>query len=406
MTDSLARRLTDAKVRAARPADRPVKITDGGGLFLLVKPNGARLWRYKYRINGREGLLALGAYPDLSLAAARDAHRAARALVAAGRDPVQARQDDRAEATRQARLDEISTFEAVVASWRETTDHDLAENTIAQRTREIGRHVLPAFADRRIDTIRRRDIADLIKRIEARAPETARNVRNHLNGIAEHAIGLGLIDANPVPPPGILRRRKQTPHRALAEADLPAFLRAVDAAPAEIGTRSALLLVILTASRKSEITGASWSEIDLDAGEWLVPAARMKARRDHLIPLPRQAVEILRELQAFGGGAGLVFPNRRDPGRAMASRTLNEYLRRIGFAGVTVHGFRSVFSTRFNRLGRNPDAIEACLAHAPANAVRAAYNRHDYRAERRELLQEWADHLDAIRAPNVVGLRA
>lgn len=398
MSDAIARSLSDAQIRKARPSDKPFKMTDGGGLFLQVMPNGAKLWRYKFRLNGKEGLFSIGAYPDVSLAAAREAHRDARATVAAGSSPVTARRDQRTADRRADDLARAGLFEAVLASWRETTEPFLSRYTIRQRDNETRRHLLPAFKGRSIDTITRQEVAMLVKRVEVATPETARNLRNILNGVAEHAIGMGLLTANPVPPSTVMRRRVQTSHAAVADDRLPAFLAALAShTSSDPATRAALLLVILTAARKQEVTAARWAEFDLDAGEWLIPADRMKARAAHFVPLPRQAVEVLREVQALGRSDAVVFPNRETPGRTMAEPTLNMLIERIGFRGVTVHGFRSVFSTRYNGLGRNPDVIEACLAHRSMGAVRAAYNRAEYREERRALLQEWADWIDAQR---------
>lgn len=395
MTDSLARKLSDAKARNAKPQDKAIKLSDGGGLYLLVLPTGAKLWRYKFRVGGREGTMALGAYPDVSLAAAREQHQVARSKVAAGENPVHDRKGKREAAAQQVRRDQAGKFDTVIDSWRETTDHGLAALTIVQRAREIAKYVEPAFKGKRVEQISRNEISWLLKRIEARAPEVARNVRNYLWGIFEHAIDIGLISANPVPPPRVLKRRVQKSHAAMSAARLPAFFAALHGCGANPETKAAARLVILTACRKAEATGARWSEFDLDAGEWTIPAERMKARREHWIPLSRQAVAMLRQLRATSSGEHL-FPHRSRPNTPMAERTLNMLLRRNGFHGETIHGFRSVFSTHFNEQGASADVVERCLAHSPADKVRAAYNRHQYKDERRSMLQDWADYLDGL----------
>lgn len=394
MADNLARALKDATVKNAKPTDKPQKLTDGGGMFMLVQPNGAKLWRYKFRLHGKEGVHALGAYPDVSLAAARDLHRAARELVAAGINPVHTRKNERAKAAQDAMLAQAGAFENVLAEWSRVTEPNLARLSIKLRTREIKKHLVPAFANRMVDGITRTEVSGLLKRVEARAPEVARNLRNYLCGIFEHAIDVGLLTASPVPPTRILVRRVQVPHAAMAADRLPVFLKTLVACSANPETIAAMRLVILTACRKNEIVCGRWDEIDLDAGEWLIPAERMKARREHWVPLSRQAVAILRDLRRITTG-DVLFPGRRDHRQPMADRTLNALLERIGFAGETVHGFRSVFSTHFNAAeGVNPDVVERCLAHAPRDKIRAVYNRHQYKDERHAMMQEWADWLD------------
>jgi integrase len=405
MSDAIARSLSDSTVRNAKPKPKPYKLTDGGGLFLMVQPTGAKLWRYKYRLSGKEGLYSLGAYPDVTLSAARDLHRAARAQVAAGVNPGQARQVERAKAVQAEKLAQAGAFPTVLQAWRDVTDPKLAAMSLRQRDREIKKHLVPAFRAKNIDAITRADIAALLKKVEARAPEVARNLRTYLFGIFEHACDLGMVDINPVPPRRVLRPRQSVSHAAMPVDRLPAFLSMLDGCQVNLETRTAMWLTILTACRKNEATGASWAEFDLDAAEWTIPAHRMKARREHWVPLPHQAVTILRQLREYSR-MPLLFPNRRDPSRPMAERSLNALMERNGYHGDTVHGFRSVFSTHFNaKEGVNPDVVERCLAHAPADKVRAAYNRHQYKAERRAMLQEWADWLDALRARNVVQIQ-
>ncbi|CAG2144605.1 Prophage integrase IntS [Cupriavidus yeoncheonensis] len=396
MADNIARSLTDALVRNAKPADKPYKMTDGGGLYLLVQANGAKLWRYKFRLHGREGLHSIGAYPDISLSAARNEHRTARAMVAAGDNPVHARQAERAQVAQERLRAQAGAFETVVSGWRHATEPKLAAQTIAQRAREVTKYLLPEFDQKTIDAIRRVEIAALLKRIDAKTPEVAKNLRSYLYGIFEHAIDIGLIEANPVPPARVLRSRVQTPHAAMAAGKIGGFLNALGNCTANPETITAMRLVILTACRKAEVTSGRWSEIDLDAAEWVIPAERMKARRPHWVPLSSQAVELLRALREISDGNDLLFPNRMDRTRPMSNRSTNALLERIGYAGETMHGWRSVFSTHFNEIGASSDVIERCLAHAPADKVRAVYNRHEYKPERRDMLQQWANWLDEI----------
>jgi integrase len=390
--------LTALKIRTAKPAERAYKIAAGGGLFLLVQPNGSKLWRYKFRLQGVEGLQALGPFPEVGLAAARAAHAASRQLVASGINPVQARRSERESKALATMHRDKGSFESLYADWDAATSVGLRAGTVDQRRREIDKDLVPAFRGRPVASITRLELTSTLKAVEARAPEVARNLRNHLWGIFEHAIDSGLIEDNPVPPVRVLRKRNQQSHPALDPSQLGAFMRALDETESlSQQTRIAMRLVVLTACRKNEVICGSWSEIDLDAAEWEIPAERMKARRAHWVPLSRQAVQWLRELRTIvPEESDLLFPNRVDQTRPMADRSLNAVMERLGLSGQgTPHGMRAAFSTYFNATGANIDVIEHCLAHVPANRVRAAYNRHQYQQERRAMLQAWADFLDS-----------
>lgn len=393
--------LTTLKIKSARAAERAYKLADTGGLFLLVQQNGSKLWRYKFRVNGVEGLQALGAFPAVGLAEARQAHAEARKLVSTGVHPVQAKRLDR-EKQAHAELHRLKgSFAAVCADWSAATAAALRPATVAQRDRELKKDLLPRFKDRAISGLSRLELTEALKQVEARAPEVARNMRNYLWGIFEYAIDSGLIEDNPVPPVRVLRKRNQANHPALSNAQLGEFLRKLDAVQTiNEQTRIAMLLVVLTACRKAEVIEAKWSEFDLDLGEWEIPASRMKAARAHWVPLSKQAVCLIQSLRTIvSSDNSFLFPNRVDPGRPMANRSLNALMERLGFGEAgTPHGMRASFSTHFNRAGASVDVIEHCLAHVPGNRVRAAYNRHAYRVERRALLQDWSDHIDRLRS--------
>jgi len=390
--------LTALKIKTAKPAERAYKIADGGGLFLLVQPNGSKLWRYKFRLQGVEGLQALGAFPQVSLAEARAAHAASRQLVASGINPVQARRSERESKALASMHRDKGSFEALYADWDAATSVGLRAGTVNQRRREVDKDLVPVFRGRSVTSITRLELTTTLKAVEARAPEVARNLRNHLWGIFEHAIDSGLIEENPVPPVRVLRKRNQQNHPALEPSRLGALIRALNETESlSHQTRIAMRLLVLTACRKNEVVCGRWSEIDLDAAEWEIPAERMKAGRAHWVPLSRQAVYWLRELRTLVPDESVyLFPNRVDPSRPMADRSLNAVMERLGLSGEgTPHGMRATFSTYFNATGANIDVIEHCLAHAPANRVRAAYNRHQYQDERRAMLQAWADFLEA-----------
>lgn len=394
MQDSFTRLLSDAKIRKLEPREKAFKMADGGGLFLLIQPNRRMLWRYKFHLNGREGLHSIGAYPEITLSAARERHREARSLVAAGTNPVQARRDELAAAERALVRAESGTFAAVHDQWKELTEPTLAAATVEQHRRECNNYLLPEFGRRVMWEIKRAEVSSFLKRVERKTPEVARNLRTYLNQIFDHAIEMGLVDASPVPSSRMMKPRRRQPHAAMSLEQYPDFLAALVASKHEPETKAAMLLVVLTASRKQEAAAARWSEFDLERATWIIPAERMKARREHWIPLSRQAVMMLRRLREFSEGEFL-FPHRYKPNAPMSDATLNRTIVRLRVDGATVHGFRSMFSTYFNGQHANPDVIERCLAHAPADKVRAAYNRHEYQDERRAMLQQWADVLEA-----------
>ena len=392
--------LTTLKIKSAQPSERAYKLADRGGLFLLVQPNGSKLWRYKFRVSGVEGLQALGAFPEVSLADARSEHAEARRLVAKGIHPGQARRREREEQLRAEIHRAKGSFAAVAADWNAATAADLRPATIEQRNREIEKDLMPRFKERAIISIKRLELTAALKEVEARAPEVARNLRNYLWGIFEYAIDSGLIEDNPVPPVRVLRKRSQSNHPALSPLLLGEFVRKLEAVETiNEQTRIAMQLVVLTACRKAEVIGARWSEFNRKAAEWEVPAERMKAGRAHWVPLSRQVLRLLSALRAIvPSNNEFLFPNRNDPKRPMADRSLNALMERLGFSGDgTPHGMRSSFSTHFNGIGANADVIEHCLAHVAGDRVRAAYNRHAYQDERRKMLQSWANHVEGLK---------
>lgn len=392
--------LSTLQIKTAKPRERAYKLADGGGLYLLVQPSGSKLWRYKFRIGRVEGLQALGSFPEVSLAEARAEHASARKLVDQGIHPVQERKRQREALALEYLHRDQGAFETVLAHWDAATSTSLKPGTIQQRTREITNDLLPALGSRPIAGITRLELTEVLKTVEKRAPEVARNLRNYLWGIFEYAIDSGLREDNPVPPLRILKRRKQKNHAALSPPQLGEFLGTMGIAAIEPGTRIAMRLLMLSACRKVEVIGAQWSEFDFKKANWEIPAERMKAGLPHWVPLPKQAMALLAELRAITPqDQKYLFPNRRDPNRPMAHRTLNALMVRLGFDGKgTPHGMRAAFSTHFNGRHANADVIERCLAHVPANAVRAAYNRHAYQQERRLMLRQWADYLDTLHA--------
>jgi integrase len=398
--------LTESKIKAAKPREKAHKLFDERGLFLLVPLTGARLWRFKYRIGGREKLLSLGAYPDVSLKRAREKRDDARKLVADGSDPSAQR-----KAAKAAGAD---TFRAVADEWIALQAKTLADETVSILRGRLQTVLYPAFGSRPIASIEPPDLLAVLKRIEARGTsETAHRLRSLAGRVFKYAIATGRAK----------RDISADLHGALAPVVVTNFaavtspkrigelLRAIDGYQGQPSTAMALKLAPYVFVRPGELRGARWAEFDLDAKdpEWRLPAERMKMDEEHVVPLSTQAVEILRDLQPLTGDGELLFPGLRSPHRPISENSMNAALRRLGFSQTehTSHGFRSMASTCLNEQGWHPDLIELQLAHAERNKVRAAYNRASRLAERRKMMQAWADYLDGLKAGgNVVSIGA
>lgn len=397
-------KLTDAKLRNLAT---PGKHFDGGGLYLEITPAGGRYWRLKYRHGGKEKRLAFGVYPEVSLKAARDRRTEARALIERGADPMATKRAAEAQAEKEA----SATFEAVAREWLGHQAGKWAPGTLAMIRTSLEAQVFPAIGARPMAQLRPREVVAIVKGIEARgAGETAGRVLQRIRAVFRYAVVHERLDANPMLDlrPGELLKPRQPKHRAaMADKDLPAFLAVLDAYEGDPTTKAALRLLMLTAVRPGELRGARWAEIDTDAAQWRVPAERMKMKIEHLVPLSRQALELIEAQRRISGGGELVFPSPFYPGKLLSENTLNSALARMGYKGEhSAHGFRALFSTVANECGHNPDAIERQLAHVERNEVRAAYHRATYLKDRADLMQWWADYLDGRKGGKVVKIAA
>lgn len=389
--------LTDTAVRNAKPSEKPRKLTDGKGLFLLVHPNGGKYWRLKYRIDGKEKLLALGVYPDVSLAAAREGRDQARKLLANDIDPGAFRQAQK-RATKAATED---SFEAVAREWYTKHSPNWSESHGSRIIRRLERDVFPWLGSRPIAAITAPELLDVLRRIEDRgALETAHRAHQNCGQVFRYAIATGRAERDPaadlrgaLPPAKVRHHPSLTDSKAIAE-----LLRAIDGYQGAFVTKCALRLAPLVFVRPGELRRAEWAEIDLDAAEWRIPAEKMKMRAPHIVPLSTQAVAILRELEPLTGAGRYLFPSVRTSERPMSENTINAALRRLGYDkdSMTGHGFRSMASTLLNEQGWNRDAIERQLAHAERDSVRAAYNYAEHLPERRSMMQHWADYLEGL----------
>lgn len=389
--------LNDPKVRNAKPEAKSRKLFDGEGLYLEISPTGGKWWRLKYRFNGKEKRISLGTYPKISLAEAREERRKAKNKLAEGTDPSAAKQAEKAQ--RKAAL--TNTFESAARAWLEHRAEAWTERTRTIIWASLERYALPSLGNKPITEIQPSDVRAMVQAIEAAgASETAGRVFQRMRAIFRYAIAHGLVKVDPtypLKPSEIFRPRKVTHRAAMAEKDVPAFLRKLSKYEGDPTTCHALKLLMLTAVRPGELRGARWDEFDVKRALWRIPAERMKMKTEHLVPLSTQALQVLEDIQPLTGSDVLVFPSPFYPGKALSENTFNSALARMGYKGIaTAHGFRSLFSTVANEHGHRADVIERQLAHEERDEVRGAYNRAQYLTERAELVQWWADHLDAL----------
>jgi integrase len=391
---------SDTAFRSARPRSKPFKLSDGGGLYLLVQPNAAKLWRLAYRFDGKQKLLALGQYPVTSLADARTKRDAAKKLLADGSDPSVERKAERGA----ARLSRRNTFGAVaeelVGKWEAEGD---APATLKKKKWLLD-FARAEFGNRPIADIKAPEILETLRKIEKRGRhETATRVRSTVGAVFRYAIATGRAERDPS---SDLRGALITPtvtHRAtIVEPNaVGALLRAIDGFQGQPTTRYALQLAPLVFVRPAELRRAEWAEFNIDDAEWRIPGAKMKMRRPHRVPLASQVLAILRELKEITGGSKYLFPSVRSWHRPISENTLNAALRRLGYdkTELTVHGLRSTASSLLNESGKwHADAIERQLAHQEQDEVRGAYTHAaEFWQERVRMMKWWASHLDELR---------
>jgi Integrase len=388
--------LTDTRIKGCKPKIKPYRVFDGGGLYLEVHPNKSKYWRLKYRFAGKERLYAIGSYPDTPLAKARDEADAARKLVKAGIDPVAHRKTQTIETQEAA----TNTFERLAREWIDHQGGRWKEGHKSDVKKSLENDVFPSIGHRPITDIKPPEILAVIRSIERRGVlETAGKILQRCSAVFRYAIQIGRCTYNPAGEmKGALKQKKVEHRAALTENDLPDFLKAVDKYNGDMQTINALKLLMLTIVRTGELRGAQWSEIDLDNATWRVPAERMKMKTEHLVPLSSQAVAVLREQHKLTGQYPLVFPSRSNVMKPMSENTVLFALYRMGYRSrATGHGFRATASTILNEQGWKADVIERQLAHVERNKVRAAYHRSEYLAERKKMMQSWADYLVAKR---------
>lgn len=412
----LATPLTDIQVKNAKPKDKPYKLSDGGAMYLEVMPTGAKLWRMKYRQpSGKENRLTFGSYPETTLAVARDKRTEARRLLNEGIDPAKHRDDVKRLATEKA----AHTFEKIARDWHQNKINSWSVNTAKSTLHRLETDIFPEIGAIPISEVTHKQLIAALRKIESRgAVEVARRIKANCAQVFSYAIQSGLAERNPAADmKDVLKPVTKGHFAAIGPDDLPAFLKALNENEARMfkPTRIALRLMMLVFVRTSELIETPWSEIDLESGEWVIPWRRMKMGRrkvnpvqaDHHVCLSRQAQELLRELHAITGGSTYLFPNQRDHKKPMSNNAILKVLERMGYKGeMTGHGFRALAMTTIKeRMGYRHEVVDRQLAHAQKDKIESAYDRAKYLEERKVMMQQWADYLDAAATGKVVAGR-
>ncbi|OCG20750.1 integrase domain-containing protein [Gilliamella sp. App4-10] len=396
--------LTDTQIKALKATSKDKKYFDGGGLFLLVKPTGVKLWRFKYKkpISHKETLLSFGKYPETSLQQARKQRDEARELIKQGIDP----QHHKAEQEQRKQEACNNTFYAMAEKWfKFKTEQGLEEQTLKKAWRSLENHVFPYIKDIPINQV------TAIKAINALQPlnnnnkyETVKRVCRRINEIMYYAVNMGIIDNNPLAKiTDVFNSPKVKNQPTIPPTELPQFMQALAMAKIKLQTRCVIEWQLLTLTRPSEAVGAKWEEINLDKKLWSIPAERMKMDRPHNIPLSPQAIKILEIMKSINHKSEFVFPTARPPyNKPMSSQTANMAIKRMGYKDKLVaHGLRALASTALNEQGFNYDVIESALSHVDKNAVRRAYNKAEYEHQKRIMLDWWGDFVEQASQGNV-----
>lgn len=401
--------LTDTTIRNSKPTDKQQKLFDGGGLFLLVTPNGGKWWRLKYRYGGKEKLLSLGTYPDVSLKDARERREDARKQIANGLDPSAIKQQTKID----TRINAANTFEAVATEWMSKQIKKNSEATQKRHNLILNNCLLPWLGKRPLKEIKAPELLTAIQRIESRgANELAHRALRLANKVFLYGIVTGRAGYNVAADlRGALEPVVVTHRAAITDPkEVGGLLRAIDGYKGTFSVKCALQLSPIFFTRPGELRNAEWAEFDLENAEWNIPAEKMKMGIAHLVPLPTQAIKILNELKPLTGNGKYLFPSIRTNDRPMSNNSVNAALRRIGYGHneMTGHGFRAMARTILDEvLGFRPDFIEHQLAHAVRDPNGRAYNRTAHLVERKKMMQSWADYLDKLKTgADIVPIRA
>lgn len=387
--------LTETSIRALKPSGKAQKVYDTGGLYLSITPSGAKSWRFKYRMFGKEKKLALGNYPLITLKEARLKRDEAKKQLLSGIDPSAQRQADK----RMAALSASNSFKAIAEEWHKTNKAKWTERHASVLLRRLELHIFPHIGHRPVKEIKPMEVLDAIRRIEKRkATHLSHRLLQVCKLIFRYAIVTERAEYNAAADlQGALVAHKEKHYPTLKAKELPQFIEALDAVKTTVQNKLAVRLLLHTFMRQGELRHSKWADINWDHKEWYIPAENTKMRDSHLVPLSSQALTLLNELRALTGWSSYLFPSQqRQKNPVISENTINVVIKRMGYEGKIVgHGFRALASTILNEHGFKPDVIERQLAHAERNKVRAAYNRAEYLPDRRKMMQWWSDYLQA-----------
>ena len=387
--------LADTGIKKAKPRQRPYSMSDGGGLYLWITPAGGKLWRWSYRYEGKEKLMSLGKYPDVSLAQARERHSEARKLLAEGVDPMAQRKA--AKTAEKAAVE--NSFQSITAQWLEHWQDGKSPRHVDYVKRRMNADILPCLGARPIAEIEAPELVAMTMAIEQRgARDIAKRALETVGQVFRYSIAHGYSKRNPaseIRPRDILKSTRKTNYARIDAKELSLLLRSIEVYQGTHVTRLAMKLLALTFVRTSELIGATWDEFDLGNARWDIPAERMKMRTPHIVPLAQQALDVLEALRILTGHSDWLFPGDRDDAKHISNNTILKGLERMGYKSrMTGHGFRGLASTILHEQGYPHEHIELQLAHAPRNAVSAAYNHALYLKPRAKMMQDWADFLE------------
>jgi len=388
-------KLTVKQVQNLKPENgKAIRCSDGGGLYLYVKPTGSRYWEFRYTrpVFGKKTFIGIGPYPDISLAKAREKAHGMRQLLLDGIDP----QIDKIEKKAQIKLTQAQTLEQVALEWREVKSSQLKQKTLHDNWRKLEIHALPKLGAFPVKSIKAPMAIDALRVLEGKGKlETVKRTAQLLNEVMNFAVNSGYIEHNPLGGIRDVFKKPIVEHmKSLSPNEISDLMRALGHANLYITTRYLIEWQLHTMTRPSEASGARWDEIDFNNKIWVIPHTRMKMKREHRIPLTRETLSILENIKPLSSNSQFIFPSSRSLSRHIDSETINKALGRIGFKNrTTAHGFRSLASTTLNEWGEEPDLIEVALAHVGRDRIRNAYNRTDYLERRREMMQKWSSYI-------------
>ncbi len=393
-------KLNISTIKNAKASGKPKRLSDGKGLYLLVNPNGSKWWRLDYRINGKRKTLSMGVFPDVGLADARAKMLEAKSLIAKGIDPSEQRQE------KQAHQKGSNSFEIVSKEWIDTKTTEWTDKHTKAVITSLENNIYPHIGHIPINEITPMKMLEVLKHIESRGSlEMLKKTRQRCNAVFVHAKFKGLIDSNPAEGISqVLKKHTVKNYLSIKLKELPELVNAINTYPLEPTTKAGLLIALYTFQRTNEIRFARWNEIDFEQSLWTIPAERMKMKREHVVPLSKQAIQVLKDLKPLTGHYELVFASSHRPeSQPMSENAMLYALYRMGFhSRMTVHGFRHLASTSLNEMGFDGRWVEKQLSHEDKNAVRGTYNKAQYLPERTKMMQEWADFVDRSDGTNIV----